>query len=49
MDRAPVLSLQGVAKTYPSGTHALAPNDLTLYAGEFLTLLGPSEIGRAHV
>jgi NitT/TauT family transport system ATP-binding protein len=47
VDRAPVLSLQGVAKTYPSGTHALAPNDLTLHAGEFLTLLGPSGCGKS--
>ncbi|MFO1415389.1 MAG: ABC transporter ATP-binding protein [Burkholderiales bacterium] len=42
----PVLAARGVAKTYPDGTHALAPVDLAVGAGEFVTLLGPSGCGK---
>jgi len=43
---APVLAARGVAKTYPDGTSALAPVDLAVDAGEFVTLLGPSGCGK---
>jgi NitT/TauT family transport system ATP-binding protein len=35
----PLVELRGVGKTFPSGTVALAGLDLTVRAGEFLSLL----------
>jgi NitT/TauT family transport system ATP-binding protein len=40
------VTIAGVRKTYPTGREALAPVDLTVRRGEFLTLLGPSGCGK---
>jgi NitT/TauT family transport system ATP-binding protein len=44
---ATIVSLEGVGKTFANGTQAIAHLDLSVRAGEFLTLLGPSGCGKS--
>jgi NitT/TauT family transport system ATP-binding protein len=44
---APAVEVLSVEKTYPNGTQALLPVDLTIQQGEFVTLLGPSGCGKS--
>ena len=42
----PVISIQGLTKTYKSGLQALKPIDLTISKGEIFALLGPNGAGK---
>ena len=44
---APAVEVLGAHKTYPNGTVALQPVELTVAEGEFVTLLGPSGCGKS--
>ncbi|MFM7320474.1 MAG: ABC transporter ATP-binding protein [Armatimonadota bacterium] len=41
-----MISIEGVSKTYPGGTQALAPTTLHIPSGQFVCLLGPSGCGK---
>ncbi|MFN5167539.1 MAG: ATP-binding cassette domain-containing protein, partial [Pseudomonadota bacterium] len=43
----PAVEVLSAEKTYPNGTHALLPVDLSVREGEFVTLLGPSGCGKS--
>ena len=43
----PAVEALSVEKTYPNGTKALLPLNLTVREGEFVTLLGPSGCGKS--
>jgi ABC-2 type transport system ATP-binding protein len=42
----PVISIEGLTKTYKSGLQALKPIDLTISKGEIFALLGPNGAGK---
>ncbi|MEQ8849674.1 ABC transporter ATP-binding protein [Botrimarina sp.] len=42
-----LLTIEGLAKTYPSGAAALSGFDLRVARGEFLSLVGPSGCGKS--
>jgi NitT/TauT family transport system ATP-binding protein len=44
---APVVEILSANKTFANGAQALAPIDLTIAPGEFLTLIGPSGCGKS--
>jgi NitT/TauT family transport system ATP-binding protein len=44
---APAIEILSAHKTYPNGTRALEPVDLSIREGEFVTLLGPSGCGKS--
>jgi NitT/TauT family transport system ATP-binding protein len=44
---APAVEVLSAQKTYPNGTQALLPVNLTVQVGEFITLLGPSGCGKS--
>src|SRR5436190_12434118 len=44
---APVVEIQSADTVFPNGTRALAPIDLSIADGEFLTLIGPSGCGKS--
>ena len=43
----PAIEVLSAEKTYPNGTQALLPVNLTVGEGEFVTLLGPSGCGKS--
>jgi NitT/TauT family transport system ATP-binding protein len=43
----PAVEVLSAQKTYPNGTQALQPVELTVREGEFVTLLGPSGCGKS--
>jgi NitT/TauT family transport system ATP-binding protein len=47
MTETPAIEVLSAEKTYPNGTHALLPVNLTVREGEFVTLLGPSGCGKS--
>ncbi len=47
MSDVPAVEVLSAEKTYPNGTRALLPVNLTVREGEFVTLLGPSGCGKS--
>ena len=45
--RLPAVEVLSADKVYADGTRALAPIDLTVFEGEFVTLIGPSGCGKS--
>jgi NitT/TauT family transport system ATP-binding protein len=47
MNEVPAVEVLSAEKTYPNGTQALLPVNLSVDQGEFITLLGPSGCGKS--
>jgi NitT/TauT family transport system ATP-binding protein len=47
MPPSPLLTLDGIGKSFPNGVTALDRLDMVVRAGEFLSLLGPSGCGKS--
>lgn len=47
LNAVPAVEILSAEKTYPDGTRALLPVDLSIAEGEFVTLLGPSGCGKS--
>lgn len=47
LEHPPVIEVRSAEKIFPNGTRALAPLDLTVQPGEFVTLIGPSGCGKS--
>jgi NitT/TauT family transport system ATP-binding protein len=47
MGGAPVVEIRSAEKVFPTGARALAPIDLTVREGEFVSLIGPSGCGKS--
>ncbi|MDO5289998.1 MAG: ABC transporter ATP-binding protein [Pseudomonadota bacterium] len=47
LELPPAVEVLSAEKTYPDGTQALLPVDLSIQQGEFITLLGPSGCGKS--
>jgi NitT/TauT family transport system ATP-binding protein len=46
-DSPPAVEVLSAGKVFANGTRGLAPIDLTIAEGEFLTLIGPSGCGKS--
>ena len=46
MSSEPIVSIQGISKTYASGLQALKKVDLDIRRGEIFALLGPNGAGK---
>ena len=47
-ERPPAVEILSAEKVFANGTRALAPINLSIADGEFLTLIGPSGAARAR-
>ena len=48
-ENIPIIRLENISKSYQEGVDAIDNLSLEVDKGEFVFVVGPSEIGRAHV